>query len=203
MSRQAKLPLLFLLLLQVGCGLGDEEQPIVTPSVVIAATVYSGTTGLTGAATLRRALNPEYQDTRQPRLQELVGTWLVIESTFASEGDTTQATMVGASAAGSRALYTVWRQGSGDTRYEANALWGYDSASEEVRVFEVNSVGVVATHIGGFDSTGALVLELRDLETDDLLQHRVFTWAQDTLRIGAQFYSNGTETRHSVTLIRQ
>ncbi len=33
MSRQAKLPLLFLLLLQVGCGLGDEEQPV-APSVV-------------------------------------------------------------------------------------------------------------------------------------------------------------------------
>ncbi len=174
---------------------------VLAVATLIAAAAYSGTTGSTWRSD--STLDSNYQDTPELHFQELEGTWRVVESTFASEGDTTQATLVGVSAAGGRALYTVFRQGSGDTRYEANVLWGYDSTSEEVQVFEVNSVGVVATHVGAFDSTGALVLEWRDPETDDLLQDRVLTWTQDTLRIGARFYSNGTETRHSVTLIRQ
>jgi len=142
------------------------------------------------------------QETLEPRLLRLLGTWLVTASTFGA-ADATTPTFVATRAAGGRAVYSVWKQGSGAGVYEANALWGFDPTSKQIRVFEVNSLGVAEIHVGRFDESGALVTELRDPKTAALLQWRRFTWAGDTITMNATFYVNGAETRHSLTLVKR
>ncbi len=112
-------------------------------------------------------------------------------------------TFVATSAALGRAVYSVWRQGSGAMAYEAQALWAHDSSSGQVRVFEANSLGIAETHIGGFDGSGALVLALRSSSKNEIVQRRVFQWSGDTLRMKAEFYSNGRPTNHAVTFVRR
>ena len=141
--------------------------------------------------------------TIEARLQRLVGRWYVTASTFGGPADSTVPTFVAAPAALGRAVSSAWRQGSGANAYEANALWAHDSASRQVRVFEANSLGVAETHLGAFDSSDALVLELRRPGGGDLLQRRVFAWSGDTLRMTAQFVANGRVTNHAVTLVRR
>ena len=139
----------------------------------------------------------------EPRLQWIVGRWFVTASTFGSPPDTTIPTFVATPTAMGRAVYSVWKQGSGANAYEASALWAHDSVSQQIRVFEANSVGVSETHVGAFDASGALVVELRSPSTGELVQRRVFRWSGDTLRMTAQFVVAGRTTNHAVTLMRR
>jgi hypothetical protein len=139
----------------------------------------------------------------EPRLQQLVGRWFVLSSTFGGPPDSTSPTLIIAPVALGRAVYSVWKQGTGANTYEANALWAHDSTTRQVRVFEANSVGVAETHLGAFDQTGALVLELRSPGNNDLIQRRVFRRAGDTLRMTARFVSGGRVTDHAVAFLRR
>lgn len=139
----------------------------------------------------------------EPRLQQLAGRWFVLSSTFGGPPDSTSPTLVVTPVALGRAVYSVWKQGTGANAYEASALWAHDSATRQVRVFEANSVGVAETHVGAFDQTGALVLELRSPVNNDLVQRRVFRWAGDTLRMTARFVAGGRATDHAVALLRR
>lgn len=134
------------------------------------------------------------------RLQELVGTWVAKESTFT---DPPQGTVEVISSAGGRAIYSTWKQGSNETYYEANALWGYSETTKQIRVFEVNTLGVADTHVGSFNDKGVLIVELRDPETNELLQHRSMTWENDTWEMKARFIINGQEINHHFTLKRK
>lgn len=133
------------------------------------------------------------------RLQQLVGTWKVVESTFT---DPPQGEVKVVTAADGRAIYSTLTQGSDDTYYEANALMGYSESSKQVRVFEVNTLGVADTHVGFFDDSGALIVELRDTETNELLQKRIMTWTPYTWEMTALFIVNGQEINHHFTLER-
>ena len=73
----------------------------------------------------------------------------------------------------------------------------------EVSVFEVNSLGFIDSHIGNFDLTGSLIIELRDRNTNALLQHRIMSWSNDSLRMKAVFVSNQDTIEHELTMIRQ
>ena len=132
----------------------------------------------------------------------MIGRWYVIASTFGGSPDSTIPTLVATPAALGRAVYSTWRQGSGATAYEAVALWAHDSASQRVRVFEANSAGVAETHVGEFDRSDALVLELRN-PSGDVVQRREFRWSRDTLRMTARFVANGQTTNHAVTFVRR
>ena len=148
------------------------------------------------------ALDGALQNSVEPRLQWVVGSWSPVSNTF-NVADTTQSSFVATSVAGGRAVYSVWSQGGETSGYEAHALWGYDPRSRQVRVFEVNTLGVAETHVGSFNGDDVLVLELRDSDTNRLLQRRVLSWAGDTLRMEAAFYSNGVATPYSLILVRQ
>jgi hypothetical protein len=139
----------------------------------------------------------------EARLQHLVGRWLVVESTFGNTDVGVPTTFVATSGVTGHAVFSVWTQGRGATYYEANALWAFSGASREVRVFEVTTLGAAETHVGGFDSTGVLRLELRDPANGVVREKRSFTWSGDTLRMSATFVTSRGETRHAVTLVRQ
>lgn len=141
-----------------------------------------------------------FAESPNEQLQELVGTWTVIESSYT---DPPEGTVIVISVADGRAVYSTWKQGSDETYYEANALWGYSESTKQVRVFEVNTLGVADTHVGFFDDSGALIIELRDPETNELLQQRTMTWTNDTWKMKARFIINGKEINHHATLIRQ
>lgn len=134
------------------------------------------------------------------QLQELVGTWVVIESSYT---DPPEGIVTVSSVADGHAVYSTWKQGSAETYYEANALWGYSETTKQVIVFEVNTLGVADTHVGYFDDSGALIAELRDHETNDLLQQRIMTWTSDTWKMTALFIVDGREVKHYATLVRQ
>ena len=97
----------------------------------------------------------------------------------------------------------MWTHGTGDARYESHALWAYDAATRQVRVFEVNSLGGVELQVGGFNEADDLVVELREPRTNALLKRWSVRCSEDTLRMTAWFYSQGTATEHSTTLVRQ
>ena len=63
-------------------------------------------------------------------------------------------------------------------------------------------MGVAETHVGAFDSSDALVMELRS-SGGDLRERRVFKWSGDTLRMTAQFRGDGRTSNHAVTLVRR
>ncbi len=134
------------------------------------------------------------------RLQELTGTWTVIESSF---NDPPEGTVIVTSIAEGRGIYSSWKQGADDTYYEANAMWGYSESTNQVQVFEVNTLGVVDTHIGYFDNSNALILELRDPNTNNLLQERSMTWSNNTWKMSTRFINGGKEINHYATLVRQ
>lgn len=161
------------------------------------------TTGAAVAQTTEANATVALQDSDSP-LQRLVGRWDVTASTFGGlEDGGVRPTFVAIPVAGGQAVYSVWRQGSGSSAYEANALWAYDARAGEVRVFEANSVGSADTHRGSFDSSGVLLLEMRDSATNRVAQRRTFSWAGDTLRMNAHFYTTSGEVAHSATLVRQ
>lgn len=137
------------------------------------------------------------------RLLELVGTWSTIENSFIGKDESNRGTMTCAPAANGHAISSFYNQGSGDSYYEANALWGYSEATKEVKVFEVNSIGFIDSHIGNFDSTGSLIIALYDNKTNALLQHRIMSWNLDTLKMEAVFFSNQDTTRHKLIMTRQ
>jgi hypothetical protein len=110
---------------------------------------------------------------------------------------------VAKSVAGGLGVRSVWRHGSGASRYEAQALWGYDATSGEVRVFEVNSLGVSELHMGRFDDDDALTLELHDPATGDLLQWRVFRWEGDRMIMTGAFYSAEGPTEFEIVHVRR
>ncbi len=141
--------------------------------------------------------------TPNERLQQLVGTWNLMESSFVNPAGQMPGTMIVASAANGQAIYTIYKQGSGDNYYEANALWGYSEQDKQIRVFEVNTLGTATTHFGNFDTKGALIIELHDPNTNDLLQHRVMSWTSDTLKINARFISNGEESNAFLVMVRK
>ena len=133
------------------------------------------------------------------RLQQLIGTWKCVESTFS---DPPQGICEVVSAANGDAVYSTWTQGSDDTYYEANALYGYSKSAKQIRVFETNTIGVAALHIGNFNEKGELVAELRSAKTNELLEERIMSWTPDTWKMQARFIYNGKETKHHFTLER-
>lgn len=151
------------------------------------------TTGLVFIAMLVVSQSPA------ERLQQLVGKWVAKESTF---DDPPQGESTVIAAADGKAIYSTLTFGSGDTYYEANALWGYSETDKQVRVFEVNTIGVAATHIGNFDDSGELILELHDPDTNELLEYRAMSWTEDTWKMTARFIVNGEEISHHYTLTR-
>jgi hypothetical protein len=140
----------------------------------------------------------------EPRLQRLVGRWEVVASTFGGVAAGSPPTFVATQAALGHAVSSVWRQGTGASTYEANALWAHDSASRQVRVFEANSLGAAETHMGAFDDSGALVVELRSPDTGEVVERRAFVWSEsgDTLRMTAQVRSGGRTVDHAAMLVR-
>ena len=133
------------------------------------------------------------------RLQQLVGKWAATESTF-DDPPLGEATVV--TAAGENAVYSTLTLIRGETYYEANALWGYSAKDKQVRVFEVNTIGVAATHIGNFNDSGDLILELHDPGTNELLEYRAMSWTEDTWKMTARFIVNEEEINHHYTLTR-
>ena len=129
-----------------------------------------------------------------------IGSYEVVESTLPAPG----AEIVFESVAAGLGIHSVWRHGSGDTFYEAHALWGYDAASKQVEVLEVNSEGVVGLNIGSFDATGALTaLRFAD-DGVTVLERRVFTWRDaNTLAMTLEFIGSEGTTRHSITIRRR
>ena len=140
-----------------------------------------------------------YAQSPYERLQQLVGNWKATESSFT---DPPQGISKVIAAADGHAIYSTLTQGSGDTFYEANALWGYSETTKQVKVFEVNTLGFAGIHVGYFDDSGALILEFRDPETNELLQHRIMTWTADTWKMKARFIIDGKEINHHYTLTR-
>ena len=144
----------------------------------------------------------ELQNGIEPRLQWVVGRWVPASNTF-DVADTTGSTFVATAIAGGRGVYSAWHQGDEDSGYEAHALWGYHSRSQQVRIFEVNTLGVAETHVGGFDDDNILSVELHDPDTGELRQRRLMRWVADTLYMEAYFYRNGAVTPQSLVLVRQ
>lgn len=107
--------------------------------------------------------------------------------------------------AGGLGLHSVWRHGSGESFYEAQALWGYDPDSSAVTVLEVNSNGLVAMHSGRVDVDGVLRLERYDDDGVTVLERRVFWWSDErTLEMTADFFSDSEDpVHHEVTLVRR
>ena len=70
-------------------------------------------------------------------------------------------------------------------------------------MFEVNTLGVAETHIGYVDDSGTLILELRDPETNSLMQKRSMTWEGNSWKMTALFIEDGKEVNHHVSLVRQ
>lgn len=138
----------------------------------------------------------------QKKLIELVGTWTVVRSSFIDKTERLKGEVVGTAAADSTAIYTIFKQGSGKSYYEASALWGYSESARQVQIFEINSLGFVGTHLGTFDSTGTLNIEYRDL-ANDVLQQRKMRWNRDTLEMTAMFTSNGKTEKHYSTCVRK
>jgi hypothetical protein len=100
-------------------------------------------------------------------------------------------------------LHSVWRHGEGASFYEAHALWGYDRSSSLVTVLEVNSLGVVAIHRGGFDDAGVLTLERIDDDGARVLERRRFWWSNEaTLEMTLDILSMSPPVRHEVALAR-
>lgn len=140
------------------------------------------------------------QESPAERFQELTGTWIVSETSFI---DPPQGTMEVNPAADGKAIYSTFKHGNNDTYYEANALWGYPESGKQVRVFEVNNFDVAVTHIGYFDKNGTLITELRDAETNNLIQYREMRWDKQTYEMKAQFWKEGKKINHHMVLKRQ
>ena len=135
----------------------------------------------------------------ESRLMDFIGSWALSRSTFpGSEGGT----FVVSAVAGGKGLYSVYRHGNEAEKYEAHVLWGYDSASNQIRVFELNSLGVANLSIGGFDTSGALVIEAYDGASTKLTEPRTFTLSGDTLQVDVRFLADGGEAEHSMTFLR-
>jgi len=110
---------------------------------------------------------------------------------------------VGTPVAGGRAVYTSFTQTSGSERYEANSLWAFDPGAREVRVFETNSAGLVALHIGRFDASNVRVIDRRAVGTNAVTQRSSLTWYGDTLNFKATFFTNGKATTDSIIFVRR
>lgn len=129
-----------------------------------------------------------------------IGSYELVESTLPAP----DAEIVFESVAAGLGIHSVWRHGSGDSFYEAHALWGYDSASKQVEVLEVNSSGVVGLNVGSFDDTGALTMLRFAEDGTTVLERRVFTWRdEDTLAMTLEFIGPERTTHHRMTLRRR
>jgi hypothetical protein len=147
---------------------------------------------------LTTVVSPSQAQT-QP-FDQFVGSWTVKHSTFG----TTEADVIYNSVAGGRGILSIWRQGEGDSFYEAQALWGYDVKTEEVRIFEVNTVGVAILHVGHFDESGSMKVEYRSADGLQVLQRRVFEWLDEkTQKMSAVFYTESDSVLHSVVMVRE
>ena len=136
------------------------------------------------------------------RLLELAGTWKTVSNSFGNPGTGLEGTLKVSPVSNSSALFTTYTQGSGSEYYEANALWGYSALTNQVRVFEVNSLGFADTHVGNFDSNGALILRFSDV-VNKVSEERTFWWNADTLKMKAVFTSQDKTNENSFTLVRQ
>jgi len=140
-----------------------------------------------------------YPQTQTNPLVPFLGSYTVKSSTFG----TTDAEVNYNSVADGHGILSVWRQGEGDSYYEAQALWGYDAESEEVRIFEVNTQGVAALHVGYLNESGTLTVDRRSAD-GTILEHRVFEWLdENTLKMSAIFYSGSDSVQHSVTMVKE
>ena len=132
-------------------------------------------------------------------LGRFVGSYVVSNSTIPAP----DAEIVYRSVAGGRGLQATWRHGEGETSYEAQALWGYEPDSGLVTVLEVNTVGVVAVHVGSFGESGVLTLERFDEDGTTVLERRVFTWADaDRLDMTLDFFGGSEPVHHRVRIVR-
>jgi len=135
-------------------------------------------------------------------LRQLVGPWRIVANTFGPLPNAQSCSFHGVLAANGRAVYTTYSHGAGADLYEANSIWAYDAGRRQVRVFEVNSNGLVAEHVGAFNPAGALITDRRASDTGALLQHSVLMWTGDTLRFTATFPSDTGATAGAITFVR-
>lgn len=131
-------------------------------------------------------------------LQQFVGSYMVVESTLPAP----DAEIEFRSVAGGRGIHSIWKHGSGDDNYEAHALWGYDPETEQVRVLEVNSIGVVEQDIGRIED-GVLTLERYEEDNSSVTERRTLQWtAPDTLEMTLDFVSEEDSVHHEVVIAR-
>lgn len=129
-----------------------------------------------------------------------IGSYEVIESSLPAPN----AEITFQSVAAGKGMRSVWRHGEGESFYEAQALWGYDAETDQVRVFEVNSAGVVGLDVGDFDESGTLTLRRFAADAETVLERRVFKWSHpDTLDMSLVFIQPNDTTRQSVTIARK
>jgi len=133
-------------------------------------------------------------------LDRLVGRWEVVSTTFGQVTDPPPVFVAEATADG-RAVHSVFRQQLGDTQYEAVALWACSVEHADVRVFEVNTLGLVAMYVGNFDGSGTLRAELRDSQ-GQIQQRRTMEWiGPDTLAMSGSYRADGADELQ-VTMVR-
>lgn len=174
---------------------------IISVYLISCSSQEKSTEKLTGSLKAERPDSLLAQEAARPLLKMLVGNWVVIESSFSNDENSLGAMEVVDAADGS-GIYSKLMIGSGDTYYEAVALWGYSGPGDQVRVFEVNNVGTADIHVGYFKSDSSLHLDFQDLKTG-IAQQRVMLWNKDTLRISAQFIDKGNLTVHRMVFVKR
>lgn len=112
-------------------------------------------------------------------LHRLIGNWDVFSSTRL---DSSIGTMKVIPVAKAKAVFSTFKLGQTDNpSYEANSIWVYDSTMTKVFAYEVNSLGAVLTHIGGFKSDGTLELLRFDKSNPaTILQESLMTWTSES-----------------------
>jgi hypothetical protein len=168
-------------------------SPLRSLMVVVNTTVFVNTA----------VLGQQPAPTTEPRLQRLVGRWIVTANTFGMPADGSPIIFLAVAASDGKSIYSTWTQGRGASYYEANALWAFNSTLREVRVFESNTLGAAELHVGQFDAAGQLRLELRDARTGAVRERRSFALSGDTLKMTAGITANDRETLHVVTMVRE
>ena len=134
------------------------------------------------------------------RLNGLLGHWEVVATTFGEVTNPAPRFVAEATADG-RAVHSIFTQDLGATRYEAVALWACSAEHDEVRVFEVNTLGFVEMYVGNFDEAGVLRAELHD-DKGRLRQRRTLRWVlPDTLDMSGSSQADGGEELR-VTMVR-
>ena len=104
-------------------------------------------------------------------LMRVEGTWEV------DLGEGKKATCVGTKIAGGKGIYTVFKQETEKGEYTAHAIWSFDTVSNKVYVYELNSFGDIHEHVGKFRKDGGLYLVRKSRKGKRVMvQKTLMTW---------------------------